>query len=211
MSPSEVLIYGAGVVSFVNLLWFARNMWYGKAAVTNTASWAMWFALDLSALAMMIADKKPFMLTLGYTIGAAVVLGVHVAKGGWKWTWVEMVSALGVAASVGFWLALDSLELGTIAYLTAMTIAGIPLLTLFAKTPDRNAFWVFANTVIACSLHLLGAWPVSSIFSAAPAWTIVGDLIGITGFIFNGIIAILVLRAPRKATQLFTTCTANPE
>ena len=178
-----LLIYGGGSLSLLNLLYFAWGIWSGAIAPTNTASWLMWTLLDLTALGTAIASRNPFALALSYTVGAGAVLLVHLRLGTWTWTWVESFSALGVVVSIILWQKLSA-DYGIIACVSAMTIAGTPLLVTLWSYPDPRVFWVFANTAIACAMTLAGSRP----------WTVGGVMLPGCGLIWNGAVALIALR-----------------
>ena len=178
-----LLIYGGGTLSFLNLLYFAWGIWSGTVAPTNTSSWLMWTLLDIAVLRMMIASGKPFTLPLSYTLGSAVVLLVHVQLGPWAWTWVESFSAFGVVVSVILWRKLSA-DYGIIACVSAMTIAGIPLTFTLWASPDPRAFWMFANTAIACAMTLVGSRPR----------TVGAAALSISGLVYGVTVALITLR-----------------
>jgi len=179
----ELLINSAAVLSFLNLSWFAVKVWRGKAALTSTASWLMWVVIDLVILGSTIATHKPYALALSYTLGASAVLFVQLKLGKWIWTRVETVSAIGSAISLLLWQILSP-ECGVIAGIMALNISGFPLLMILWKNPDRQAFWMFTTTAIACLMTLIGTWP----------WTIGGSLLSVSGILYNATLAGLVLR-----------------
>ena len=148
----------------------------------------MWFSLDIILLACTIATGKPYRLILSYTIGSLIVLIVHCNRGKWMWTHIETLSAVGVAVTAVLWQTLSP-ELGVIAGVSAMTIAGIPMTIHLWEHPDRGAFWMFTNTLIACTLTLIGTWP----------WSIGGSLLPGGVIFFNGLLAWIVLRDNRIA------------
>jgi hypothetical protein len=189
-SMKGLLINTAGILSFINLAWFALKIWRHKAATTSTASWLMWVVLDLVILGSTIATHQPCALALSYTLGASAVLLVHFKLGRWIWTRVETVSAIGAAISAVLWQTLSA-EWGVIAGIIAMNVAGVPLIIGLWKQPDRQAFWVFATTAIACLMTLLGTWP----------WTIGGSLLPGAGMIYNAAIAYMVLRDKRAPVR----------
>ena len=180
---NKTLVYGGGIVSLLNLMWFAWGIASGAIVPTNTATWLMWFLLDLTALGTAIAARKPFALPLSYTAGAATILAVHLKMGTWQWTWIETSSAIGVTISAILWQKLSA-DWGTIACVTAMTIASFPIAVSLWMEPNAGAFWVFANAVVACTMTLIGARP----------WSIGGSLLATCGMVFNGLIAVLTLR-----------------
>ncbi|MDO8600138.1 MAG: hypothetical protein Q7R73_00775 [bacterium] len=177
------LIYSGGIVSLLNMLYFAWRVGSGAVAPTNTASWLMWFLLDITALAIAIAERKPYALALSYAIGALSILLVHLFLGTWAWTSVEIFSAIGVVVSVALWQKLSG-DWGIIACVSAMTIAGIPLTVMMWASPAPQTFWLFANTAIACGLTLLGTRP----------WTIGNSFLAWGGLVYNGAMALIVLR-----------------
>jgi hypothetical protein len=179
----ELLISAAGILSFVNLVWYALKVWRKYASPTNTASWLMWVILDAVILGSSITTGQPYALALSYTLGAAAVLLVHFKLGTWTWTRVETVSAIGTVIATVLWQKLSP-EYGVISGVTAMTLAGIPLMCGLWKQPDSQSFWVFTITAIACFLTLLGTWP----------WTIGGSLLPAAGIIYNVLVALLTIR-----------------
>lgn len=179
----ELIINVAGILSFLNLVWYALKVWRRKASPTNTASWLMWVILDSVILCSSITTGQPYALALSYTLGAAAVLFVHLKLGTWTWTRVETLSAIGAVIATVLWQMLSP-EYGVIAGVTAMTLAGIPLMCGLWKQPDSRSFWMFCNTAIACFLTLLGTWP----------WTIGGSLLPVAGMIYNVLAAFLTIR-----------------
>ena len=182
----EFLINAGGLLSFGAMVWFGVKVWRGKAEPTSMASWLMWVILDAVILGSTIATHKPCALALSYVAGASFVFIVHIKKGKWVWTYVETISAGGTAVSTILWFTLSP-EAGVIAGIVAMTAAGMPMLLSFAKAPDRQAFWLFANVTIACAMTLIATWP----------WTIGGSLLSGGGLLYNGLVAYLATRDQR--------------
>lgn len=179
----ELLINAGGMLSFASLIWYGIKVWLGKATPTSIASWVMWVILDVVILGSTLATGKPFALALSYVAGAAFVLVVHLKKGTWTWTYVETISAVGATVSTILWQTLSP-EAGVIAGVVAMTAAGMPMLLFFYRHPDRQAFWVFMNVTIACTMTLIATWP----------WTIGGSLLCGGGLLYNGFMAYLAFQ-----------------
>jgi hypothetical protein len=180
---NQYLINAAGILSFLNLAYFAWRVWTGRVPPASTASWLMWVILDSVILGASIATGQPYALALSYTLGAATVLAANLKRGRWVWTRVETFSAIGAAIATVVWQSLDA-EWGVVAGVIAMTLAGYPLAKTIWTSPNPGYFWMLANTAIACILTLIGTLP----------WTIGGSLLSGAGLAFNGTLAALSLR-----------------
>ncbi len=188
----HLLLYGAAVLSFINLTSYAHRIHRGKARATNTATWLMWVVLDIIVLASTIVTNEPFALALSYTLGASAVLLVHFTRGSWKWTWVETVCAIGTIISVILWQTLSA-NYAVIAGVAAMSISGGPLIRTLWNEPNSESFSVFALTTVACFITLLATWP----------WSIGGSLLAGAGMIYNGMLAWLTIPVGSTFTRSF--------
>lgn len=143
----------------------------------------MWATLDVTIFATTIAAKRSYTLAFSYAVGAGAVFLAHLKMGAWEWTWIETLSAIGVALSVIIWQKFSA-DYGTIAGVSAMNIAGIPIMVMLWVHPDPQTFWLFMNTTIACGLTLAGIRP----------WTMRGSFLAWSGLIYNGAMVLIVLR-----------------
>lgn len=188
----DFLVYLGGGIGCLNLLWVAWGTWRGKVNTTNTATWMMWFVLDVIILGSNIATGKPYLLALGFTIGAAPNLLLHLKRGAWKWTGVETFSACGASIATVLWLVWGG-EAGVVAGALAMNFASLPVLRDLWRCPDRTVFPLFAFTAVAGFITLLGTWP----------WTIGGSFFAGSSTIANTALALVVLRArPRSSDEM---------
>lgn len=185
MDTETALIYGAGALSFVNLAWYAIKIWFRMTPANSIASWMMWVALDAVILGSTIATHQPYALSLSYVAGALLVLIAHFKCGTWVWTNVETYSLIGAVIATILWQTVSA-NVGVLSGLTAMTLAGIPLMQYMWVHPDRKSFWMFTNTCIACVLTLIPTWP----------WTIGGSALSLGGLAFNGTMAWMTTRKP---------------
>lgn len=185
------LILIAGLLSFLNLTWYAIKVWTKKAGANSIASWLMWVCLDSVILGCTLATGKPYALALSYVAGASFVLIAQFKRGTWTWTGVETFSAIGATIATILWQTIDP-AYGVGAGVIAMTLAGIPLMRFMWNNPDPTSFWMFANTVIACILTLV----------ALDTWSIGGALLPAGGLLFNGYMAIIVLRKKKNVAAI---------
>lgn len=181
----EFLVFAGALVACLVLLHYAWRVWNGKAATTNMASWLMWFVMDVVIMINTIIVKEPYLLALGFTIGAGSVFLVHLKKGTWKWTGVETFS---VAAATTAFLAGQVFggNFGIVIGTTAMVLAGMPALLDLHKRPERTALPVFAYSSVAGFLTLLGTLP----------WSLGASLFPTTSFIWNALVVWLI--RPRR-------------
>lgn len=179
-----LLTFTAGLLSFINLSVCAYGMHTGKVPTNNTSTWIMWVVLDILILICTIAaDQSPW-LAWSYVLGASFILFMHFKKGKWKWTWVEGLS-ITVTVAATIWWQLTSAEEGVVATVIAMNTAGIPAAYDMWRKPARPAFWLFANTAIACLLMQLGT---------ETPWTFANSALAVGGFVFNTTVALFTLR-----------------
>ena len=181
-----IIINAAGILSFLNLAWFAIKVWNKKVEANSTASWLMWVILDTVVLGSTAASGKSIALAASYVAGASMVFAAHLKHGKWVWTWVETLSAIGATVAAILWQTLSP-EAGVIAGIVAMTAAGVPILVFFCKSPDRGAAAMFGVTTFACLITLLASLP----------WSIGGCLLSAGGFVYNGLMSSLAIRDRR--------------
>lgn len=187
----ENLIMIAGLISFLNLAFYAYQVWTRKAGANSIASWLMWLTLDVVILGSSIATKQPYALALSYVAGATLVLIAQCKRGTWVWTNVETFSGIGAVIATVLWQTMSP-ESGVKAGVIAMSLAGIPMMKFMWNNPDRTAFPMFAITTVACIMTMFGTLP----------WTVGGSLLATGGALFNGYMAIIVLRNERIAVEL---------
>ena len=183
----ELFSYLGGIVSVLNLLWFAWRIWAGKIKPQNIASWLMWTCIDVVILACTIAAHQPISLPLSYTVGAASVTGTLWVRGTWNWSRDETICAIGAGLSLLVW-QMWSASFGILFGCIALTVAGRPIFLEMLQKPIRGTWPVWILTVIAGVFTLLGS-----------DWSFSGTILAWGGIIFNGTLAYLVLR-PRRIT-----------
>lgn len=172
-----------GIISFCNLLWFTRQiMRIKEGPLPSPASWLMWTLIDGVILTTTWLSDKPIWLPLSYTLGAIAVTAALLARGKWRWSYRETICAIGATAATAVWLLWGS-DMGVLAGVAALTIAGTPLLLDMIREPLPETWPVYALTVTACMCTLL-----------ASDWTLTGTALAWGGIAFNGLLTMIVLR-----------------
>lgn len=177
----QLFSYLGGAVSILNLLWFAWRVMEARIPAQNIASWLMWTCIDATILACTIATHEAIWLPLSYTVGAASVTGALLIRGTWKWSSEETMCAIWAAVSLCVW-RLWNADVGILFGTIALTLAGRPLFLEMLHRPIRGTWPVWAFTVLAGVLTLLGS-----------DWTFSGTSLAWGGIAFNGAVTYLVL------------------
>ncbi|MFA6227498.1 MAG: hypothetical protein WC631_03430 [Candidatus Paceibacterota bacterium] len=103
-------------------------------------------------------------------------------RGKWSWSYKETVCAVATVIAAYFWQT-QGASVGVLAGVVAMTVAGTPLYIDMIREPIRGTFYVWAVTALACVLTLL-----------ASDWSFIGTILAWGGLVFNGSLALIVLR-----------------
>jgi len=179
-------LYIGAVFEVIVLGVFAVRVGRRKIPPTSSASWVMWLAMDSLILAATLAAEKPPWLALSYVIGAAVVTVVLFFVGKWTWTFRDTFCAVCMTIATIIWQT-TSAEYGVFAEVAAMVISGIPILLDMLRAPVRKTFPVWSGTVCACVLTLFGS-----------DGTLAGSVLPWGSLLYNGTLALLVLRGPKE-------------
>jgi hypothetical protein len=188
---SPWLYIGAGFEVIV-LLVFAVQVGRRKIPPTSSASWVMWLAMDSLILAATLAAEKPPWLALSYVVGATIVTVVLFFVGKWTWTFRDTFCAVCMTIATIVWQT-TSAEYGVFAEVSAMVISGIPILLNMLRAPARKTFLVWFGTACACVLTLFGS-----------DGTLAGIVLPWGSLIYNGFMALVVLRRPRERPEAHT-------
>lgn len=178
----EIIGIAGGIISGANLVFFAWQILVKKVEAPSIASWVLWTVLDVMLLITTVISGKPMWLPLSYTIGATAVTALCLVRGKWSWSYKETVCAVATVIAAYFWQT-QGASVGVLAGVVAMTVAGTPLYIDMIREPIRGTFYVWAVTALACVLTLL-----------ASDWSFIGTILAWGGLVFNGSLALIVLR-----------------
>ena len=179
---NQLLINLGGIIAFVTLAVFSFQIWIEKVKPISSATWSMFVLIDLILLVSSYFAGKPYMLPLGYTVGALMVTAAHFKRGQWIWTWKEGLSLGVMLASTVVWLANIESVWGVYASIGAMLAAGAPMYYSLWNKPDKDIRWMLIATAIAGTISILGAdFEVFSTYA-----------VGLSGLLYNGSLAIIV-------------------
>lgn len=175
------LEYVGGLIAFLTLVWYARNIWFKKVPAQTPASFLMWTMLDMVLLATTLANHKPGWLPGAWTAGATLVTIALFVRGKWAWSWKETLSAICATVAMSVWYKSNN-EIGLYAAIIAMNSAGVPNLIDMWKNPIRESWPVWFLTVVACLFTIAGS-----------DWTFNGMILPICSTIYNGTVTLIVL------------------
>lgn len=150
----------------------------------SIASWTMWALLDIFVFVTSFsAGNKRAWLPLGFAFGAILVICILFSKSGWKWGFVETVSAVGSGIALVVWRKLGPRS-AIVAIVVAMVISSIPAVRDAWGQINSEGWWYWAGISFCSVLSCYGA----------KAWTIEDRLFPVASFVFNlGMTTILFL------------------
>lgn len=178
----ETLSLFGGIVSAANMVWFAWKVWSLTIPPQSSATWVMWFAIDVLLFVTTLLAGKPIWLPLSYMIGAGTVAIAMFARGKWVWSYRETLCAVATVMAAYYWQT-HGAAAGVFAGVIALTAAGIPVFLDMLRNPVRATFPLWALTAVGCIFTLLGS-----------DWTVTGTVLAWGGLTFNGFLALYVLR-----------------
>lgn len=129
------------------------------------ATWILWVALDLIALASIIFQHGNYAILVCYCLGGTAVSAALIYEKQFKWTWFETLVLFLVFVCLTIW-AVSGSRMATIASTLAVAISGLPQLRDSWLKPDRQTGYIYLGYVFANGFSLLGgkAWTVEDRF-----------------------------------------------
>lgn len=189
-SLKELFGYLGPMTSFGTLVWFSSRVLMRKfKKLPSTASWCMIAVVDGVLLAATVAAGKPFWFPLSYVAGASVTTLSLLIRGTWHWSGKETFCAGGAATAAFLWV-LQGPAAGVYAGVTALTLAGMPMLVEMWKCPIRETFSLWILLSLACVFTLLGS--DGSLVTTALPWSSVA---------FNMPVALFSLRGKKEGDK----------
>lgn len=178
------LAFWGGIPAFALLVKMALDVWNRKVPAAGFASFTMWTVLDVILVANTIRAGQPIWLPFGWLTGALLVTISMWKRGSWKWTKRETIAAVCAAIAAGFTFTTSG-AIALFASVMAMTSAGMPILKDYLTSPVRATFNLWFFTLVGCTMSYYGT-PITEY-----SW-----ILPLCSGIYNGIMAIIVLRRP---------------
>jgi len=174
----------AGFVAAATIIAFAITV-YRQNIPQNIATWGGWFVLDaVILLSMITAGNTKAYLIGGYTVGAGLVTIIVLTHRMVVWGSVEVTCLIGAAIAGWFGFLSRTPQITTILATITMFLAGFPTIVDAWYTPNPQTWWLWVTCAI-CSVITV---------ATEEEWTIEHQLFPIASSVFNGLVAILVLR-----------------
>jgi hypothetical protein len=131
------------------------------------ATWSLWVALDIIALASIIVQKGNFGFLVLYIAGGSTMVIALVMKRQFKWTKFESFALFLVFICLGIWYV-SGPKMATIASTLAVVIAGIPQFKDSWIKPDKMTGLTYAGYVLANGLFFFAGkdWSIKERFYA---------------------------------------------
>lgn len=189
VEQTNVYTVVGGVISFLAIMNYARQVWAKAVPAESSASWFMWLVLDVLLFVGAIVAKKSIWLPLSYVLGASVVFLTLLMRGSWEWGWKENVCA--VSGATAMVIGYFSPGIAILMMVVTMSVTGMPLLLNMAKHPVPGSFPLWATVVVACVLTLLGS-----------DWSFEGTTLAWGGIAYNGTVAVLSILPQKKSVSV---------
>lgn len=149
------------IASYVPLLYFI----WANTLKQSFATWFLWVALDVIALASMIVQQSGNTFTLKcYVVGGTMVWISLLIKKQFKWTKLETATLLLVIDCLVFWHQGGAVW-ATVASTLAVCISGIPQFAQSWREPDRITERLYCGYVLINVFYFLaGEWTMKDRF-----------------------------------------------